>query len=98
MYDRKKPKSLKENMESESIRPPAEVAFLLEECPMIEMDESEHTAAEPVKWWELMEGVETFIRFNYDDILQLGSDELKRAVEIVLGGHVPGKSMKEESA
>lgn len=63
-----------------------------------EMDESEESADQPVKWWELLENTETFVRFHYEEIQQHGSDELKRAVEIVLGGHKPGIPIKGESA
>lgn len=64
---------------------------------MFEMDESEHTAKDPPKWWELLDDSHAFINFHYEDIQQHGSDELKRAAEIVLGGHRPGRP-KEESA
>ncbi|MDR6555422.1 hypothetical protein [Paenibacillus qinlingensis] len=62
---------------------------------MIEMDESEGNLDKPVKWWELLDNTETFIRFHYSDIMEHGSDELKNAVEIILGGHKPGVYTKE---
>jgi hypothetical protein len=66
---------------------------------MFEMDESEHTAKEPAKWWELLDDASAYVRFHYEEIQQHGSDELKRAVEIVLGGHRPGgMPIKGESA
>lgn len=62
---------------------------------MIEMDDSEHTADQPAKWWELLDGASTFLRFHYDEIMRDGSDELKQAAEIVLGGHPPAAYKKE---
>jgi hypothetical protein len=37
-----------------------------------------------------LEDTSAFIRFHYDEIMEHGSDELKRAAEIVLGGYKPG--------
>ncbi|UKS25015.1 hypothetical protein LOZ80_25905 [Paenibacillus sp. HWE-109] len=65
---------------------------------MIEMDESEHTADQPTKWWELLDNTKGFVKFHYNDIMQHGSDELKNAVNIVLGGQPPSKYKKGESA
>ena len=62
------------------------------------MDESEETGTKQAKWWELLENTETFVRFHYDEIMQYGSDELKNAVNIVLGGQPPALYKKEESA
>ena len=64
-----------------------------------EMDESEHTAKQPVKWWELLDDTHAFVRFHYDEIMQEGSDELKRAAEIILGGYRPrGIPIKESES
>lgn len=62
---------------------------------MIELDESEETVDNPAKWWELLDNTETFIRFHYAEIMEHGSDELKNAVQIVLGGEPPGIYKKE---
>jgi hypothetical protein len=62
---------------------------------MIEMDESEETADNPAKWWELLDNTETFIRFHYADIMEHGSDELKNAAQIVLGENPPARYKKE---
>ncbi|OCT12648.1 hypothetical protein A8709_33090 [Paenibacillus pectinilyticus] len=62
---------------------------------MFEMDDSEHTAEQPAKWWELLDSTSSFLRFHYDEIMEHGSDELKQAVEIVLGGHPPAAYKKE---
>lgn len=63
---------------------------------MFDLDESEHTAKEPPRWWELLENTHGFIQFNYDEIMATGSEELKRAAAIVLGGYAPGgKPIKE---
>lgn len=64
----------------------------------ITMDESEQDAKDPPKWWELLDDASAFLKFNYDEIQQNGSEELKHAVEIVLGGHRPGRKIKGESA
>lgn len=65
---------------------------------MIKMDEPEHTGDKPVKWWDLLDETSSFLRFHYTEITEHGSDELKRAAEIVLGGHPPGRIKKGESA
>lgn len=66
---------------------------------MIEMDDSEHSSDKPTEWWRLLDDSQSFIRFHYEDIMMHGSDELKRAVEIVLGGHPPAAyNKKGESA
>lgn len=66
---------------------------------MIEMDETEHTADQPARWWELLDDSASFLRFHYDEIMQSGSDELKHAAEIILGGHAPAVyNKKGESA
>ena len=62
---------------------------------MFEMEESEGTEEQPVKWWELLENTEGFVRFHYDEIMQHGSDELKNAVNIVLGSNPPSIYNKE---
>lgn len=61
-----------------------------------EMDESEHTA-EPGQRDPYGDTVD-FVRYNYADIMQRGSDELKNAVNIVLGGRPPGVYRKGETA
>lgn len=65
---------------------------------MFEMDESEGTEEHPVKWFELLDNTEVFVRFHYADIMQHGSDELKNAVNIILNGHLPSVHTKEETA
>lgn len=65
---------------------------------MIEMDESEETDENSAKWWELLDNTKTFIRFHYEDIMQHGSDELKNAVNIVLGGSPPAVYNKEDAS
>lgn len=64
----------------------------------IEMDDSEHTADQPAKWWELLDDSASFLRFHYDEIMQHGSDELKHAAEIILGGHPPAIYKKEDAS
>jgi hypothetical protein len=64
---------------------------------LIEFDESEHTSDQPAKWWELLDDSAAYVRFHYEDIQQHGSDELKRAVEIVLSSDPPGGKHKKIS-
>lgn len=64
--------------------------------PVFEMDESEGTEEQPAKWWELLDNTETFIRFHYSEIMEHGSDELKNAAQIVLGGNPPSIYKKED--
>lgn len=64
----------------------------------IEMDESEHTSDNPVKWWELLDNTETFVRFHYSEILDHGSDELKNAAQIMLSGSPPSIYKKESAS
>jgi hypothetical protein len=62
----------------------------------IEMDDSEHTADQPAKWWELLDDSAAYVRFHYSEIMEHGSDELKHAAEIILGGHAPAIYKKED--
>lgn len=66
--------------------------------PNFEFDESEHTEETPVKWWECLDDTSAWVRFNYDEIMRDGSDELKRAATIVLNGFPPARYKKEETA
>lgn len=43
----------------------------------------------PLEWWELLDDTAAYIRFNYEEIMKYGSEELKNAANIVLGGHLP---------
>ena len=65
---------------------------------LIEFDESEDTAEQPAKWWELLDNTEVFVRFHYDEIMEHGSDELKNAAQIVLGGQPPAIYKKEDAS
>ncbi|OAS19239.1 hypothetical protein [Paenibacillus oryzisoli] len=62
---------------------------------MFEMDEGEGNSDNPVKWWECLDNTAAWVRFNYAEIMANGSDELKNAASIVLGGYAPGAIKKE---
>lgn len=67
--------------------------------PRFEMDESEESGEHSVEWWQLLDDAAGFARYFYSDIMQTGSDELKNAVNIILGVHPPAiYNKKGESA
>lgn len=49
-----------------------------------------------MEWWELLDDTAAFVRFHYDEIMEHGSEELKNAANIVLGGNLPSVYTKEE--
>lgn len=60
----------------------------------IEDDEPNEPPDTP--WWELLDETAQAVAYNYDEIQRTGSDELKEAVAIILGGYAPGgKPIKE---
>jgi hypothetical protein len=61
---------------------------------LIEMDETEN-GDKTAKWWELLDDSASFIRFHYDEIMEQGSDELRNAANIILGGHPTAVHKKE---
>lgn len=63
-----------------------------------EMDESEESGEQSVEWWQLLDDAAGFVRYCYSDIMQNGSDELKNAVSIIIGGQPPAIYKKGESA
>jgi hypothetical protein len=63
---------------------------------MFEMDESEYSD-DPQRKDPFNDTVK-FVSYNYADIMQRGSDELKNVVNIILGGEPPAVYKKGESA
>lgn len=65
--------------------------------PRFEMDESEYSDDPQRK--EPFDDTVKFVSYNYADIMQRGSEELKNVVNIILGGQVPAiYAKKGESA
>lgn len=54
------------------------------------MFEIEPDNTQPVKSDDIMGELYASVSYNYADIQRTGSDELKRAVEIILNGYQPG--------
>ena len=50
-----------------------------------------------MEWYELLDDTAAFLRFHYEEIQEHGSDELKKAAEIVLNGHPPEIHHKKEA-